>query len=209
MEGLQAAQDGQGPLLQRDYWAVIAGCHVRPSEIIEDIGRRFCEYAPPDLVVFERAGQENNGAAGHGAGGDGSGSRALQVGDELAVRIRMAGEYRVRVVCRQPQSLTLATLAGHPEAGRITFGAYRNQRGEVIFHIRSRARSGSQAHYLGYLVAGEPMQMNTWTDFIKTVALTFGTGPAGAVHAQTRTLPEDEHDDEQALCSPTFLAEGD
>jgi hypothetical protein len=112
----------------------------------------------------------------------------------------------VRVVDRAPQSLTLATLGGHPEAGRITFGAYRNTAGQVIFHIRSRARSSSQQKYLGFMAAGEPMQTNTWTDFVKAVALTFGQGVNGDVHAEAQVIDEEPA---SSVCTPTYRAEGD
>lgn len=193
---LQTAQQGAGPLLQRDYWARIKDARLGPAEIMDDVARRFCAYAPPELVVFDR-GREAE--------------QPLEVGEELEVRIRVAGRCRVRVVCRDRQSLTLATMAGHPEAGRITFGAYRDDEGIVIFHIRSRARASSELRYLGWLVAGEPMQTNTWTDFVKAVAVTFGEGVVGYVHAETTQI-EDEgqgEDDDPVLCSPTFLARGD
>jgi hypothetical protein len=191
---LLTAPAGVGPLLQRDYWAVIAGCRARPSEIVADLCRRFPDYAPPELVVFSRAGD--------------SGGGPLVVGDELEVKIRGAGYSRVRVVSREPQTLTLATLAGHPEAGRITFGGYRNQHGEVVFHIRSRARSSSGIKYFGFLTAGEPMQTSTWADFVEAVALSFGQGVRGAVQAETRVI-QDEAFDPARLCGPTYRAEGD
>jgi hypothetical protein len=190
---LLPAAGGVGPLLQRDYWAVIVNCRARPSEIVDDLCRRFAEYPPADLVTFARCGPT---------------AEPLALGDELEVDIRAAGACRVRVVSRERQSLTLATLTGHPEAGRITFGAYRNQAGEVVFHIRSRARSASGIKYLGFLTAGEPMQTNTWTDFVRTVALSFGTGVRGYVHAETRRI-EDEGEDPDRLCQPTYRAEGD
>ncbi len=115
----------------------------------------------------------------------------------------------MRVVNRDAQSITLATLAGHPEAGRITFGAYRNDYRDVVFHIRSRARSGSRAHYAGFLTAGEAMQTNTWTDFVQAVAYTFGDGIVGFVHAESRRMSErEEPETDETLCAPTFLAEG-
>jgi hypothetical protein len=188
---LLPAHQGVGPLYQRDYWAVIDGCRGRPSDIAEDLARRFWHYPPAELVVFSRP----EGAEG-----------PLRVGDELDVHIRLAGECRVRLVARHPQSLTLATLCGHPEAGRITFGAYRNDAGDVVFHIRSRARSSSQAKYVGFLAAGEPMQTNTWTDFVTAVALTFGRGVKGEVHTRTQVIDDEP---EAASCTPTYLAEGD
>jgi hypothetical protein len=192
---LLRAEAGTGPLLQRDYWAVIKDCRYRPSAIMDLVSRRFPELAPEELCVFGRAGEERWG-------------RPLALGDELTVRIRGAGTFGVRVIHQDAQSLTLGTLEGHPEAGRITFGAYRNGRGDVIFHIRSRARSGSLFHYWGFVAAGEAMQTNTWTEFVLRAAVTAGRGVIGAIHADTTRL-EDEPEGTDAEHDPTFIAAGD
>jgi hypothetical protein len=185
------ATGGAGPLLQRDYWAVVARCRVAPSALLQLVADRFESFSPPELAAFERPGEDCH----------------LELGDELTVRIAGAGLARVRVVHRDAQSITLATLAGHPEAGRITFGAYRNRRGDVMFHIRSRARSGSLLHRAGFVGIGEAMQTNTWTDFVNRVAAVAGDGVVGAVHAETCAC-EDEPED-VARSAPTFLARGD
>lgn len=184
------AERGVGPLLQRDYWAVIDTCRLRPTELVEAVRTRFVDLAPPDIVSFRRS--------------DG-GTEPLRLGDELDVRIRGAGTAQVRVAHATLQTFTLATLEGHPEAGRITFGAYRNERGDVLFHIRSRARSSSRVRRYGFLVAGDPMQTYTWTDFVGTVASTFGQGVVGFIHAETgRVLATSFEGD-----GPTFEATGD
>lgn len=193
LDGLLSAAEGAGPLLQRDYWAVIARCGCSPSELMELVASRFAEFAPEELVVFEPEVERDG---------------PLEPGDELRVNIRGAGTCRVRIIHRDRQSLTLATLPGHPEAGRITFGAYRNERGDVIFHIRSRARSGSRVMYLGFRTGGEVMQTNTWTDFVNAVALTVGEGVIGFLHAET-TVMKDEHESADDVRGPTFLARGD
>lgn len=193
--GLLAAHAGKGTLLQRDYWAVIAGCRESPSGMMDAIASRFPEFAPAEAVAFRRVEALE---------------RPLAPGDELDVVIRWAGACRVRVVNREAQSITLATLRGHPEAGRITFGAYRNDYGDVVFHIRSRARSGSRTHYVGFLAVGEAMQTSTWTDFVQAVAYTFGEGIIGCVHADTRRMRgREEPESDEMLSSPTFRAEGD
>ncbi|QRK05057.1 DUF1990 family protein [Archangium violaceum] len=192
-DGLLSAVDGAGPLLQRDYWALIDHCRCSPSELMELVSARFAEFAPEELVVFTPENERN---------------RLLETGDELRVRIRGAGTFHVRIIHRDRQSLTLATLPGHPEAGRITFGAYRNERGDVIFHIRSRARSGSRVKYLGFRTGGEAMQTNTWADFVNTVALTVGEGVIGFIHAET-TVMKKEHESADDVRGPTFLARGD
>jgi hypothetical protein len=193
LDGLLAAVEGAGPLLQRDYWALIDGCTCSPSELMELVASRFAEFAPEELVVFSREDGRDT---------------PLGQGDELRVNIRGAGTFHVRIIHRDSQSLTMATLPGHPEAGRITFGAYRNARGDVIFHIRSRARSGSRVKYLGFRTGGEAMQTNTWTDFVNTVALTVGEGVIGFIHAET-TVMEKEHESTDDVQGPTFLARGD
>jgi hypothetical protein len=197
LDDLQPPSSGAGPLIQRDYWAVIDGCRYKPSEVIRIVAARFPEFPPGEVVVFER--DADGGPAG-----------TLERGDELDIRIRLAGHARVRVVHTAPCSLTLATLTGHPEAGRITFGAYRNTDGDVVFHIRSRASSGSLFHRLGFLIGGDPMQTMTWTDFVNNVAVTCGNGVAGDVNVESRPLGTDDLEPgDTAMDCPTFVAEGD
>lgn len=184
-----SASDGAGPLLQRDYWAVLRGCALSAPELATLVRERFLEFPPEELVVFRRTD-------GH--------EGPLEVGDALEVDISMAGTTAVRVVHTDANSLTLATVKGHPEAGRITFGAYPNDAGELVFHIRSRARSSSLAHLAGFLAAGEAMQTNTWTDFIDRLAHRAGEGIRGAIHAETEEVRDEESDEE----GPTFIARG-
>ena len=183
------ASRGVGPLLQRDYWAVFADCALKPSEVMTHVKSHFCELPPAALVAFDAPAGLTRDA-------------------ELDIRIVPAQSCRVRVMHEDAQSVTLGTLEGHPEAGRITFGAYRNSAGDVIFHIRSRARSATTAKRVGFLAIGDAMQTNTWTDFINNTAAAIGARVPDAIRAGTREveeLPEDDH----PLRSPTFLAIGD
>jgi hypothetical protein len=185
------ASEGAGPLLQRDYWAVLGACRLTAPEVAAFVRERFVEFPPEELVVFTRPGGDEG---------------PLQVGDVLAVDIRRVCDTAVRVVHADDHSVTLGTVEGHPEAGRITFGAYPNARGDVVFHIRSRARAGSRKHFLGWRTAGEPMQTNTWTDFIDRLAHAVGEGVVGAIHAETREVDDEEAD--RAMDAPTFSARG-
>lgn len=190
IRGLILASEGAGPLLQRDYWGVIENSQETPEGLGTILAEDFCRFAPEDLVKFARV--------------DGK-EEPLEPGVELNVQIRLAGECGVRVIHRDAQSITLATLEGHPEAGKITFGAYLNDHDDVIFHIRSRARSSSKTRYAGFLAIGEPMQTNTWTDFVDSVAHDVGDGIIGSIHAETTEI-DDEPDDPERVCSPTFKA---
>src|SRR5579884_2932781 len=52
--GLLAARAGKGPLVQRDYWAVIARCRESPSRVVDAIASHFPEFAGSDMVAFRR-----------------------------------------------------------------------------------------------------------------------------------------------------------
>jgi hypothetical protein len=183
------ASEGAGPLFQRDYWAVLDGCALKPSEVMAHVKAHFCELPPRALVEF---------AAGAG----------LDLEAELDIRIKPAQACKVRVIHSDAQSLTLGTLKGHPEAGRITFGAYRNPAGDVVFHIRSRARSSNTGTFFGFMAIGEAMQTNTWTDFITNTAAAVGVRVRDAIHADTIAVDEGP-DDGAPLNRPTFAAVGD
>ncbi|MET0792169.1 MAG: DUF1990 family protein [Polyangiaceae bacterium] len=186
---IRAAEAGVGDLLQRDYWAAIEDCRVPPAALMAALRQQFCEFPPAELVRFQRSGECG---------------QPLALGDELDIEIRMAGPCRVRVTDCDEHSMTLGTLYGHPEAGRITFGCYRHETGDVIFHIRSRSRSGDLKSAAGFFAIGEAMQTNTWTDFVRTVAVTYGEGILGELHAKTSIVEATDAD--AHVCEPTFRA---
>ena len=194
LEHLAFASGGAGPLLQRDYWAVISHSRLSPSEVMALVSQRFAEFAPEELVRFQREQAK---------------TPAIEKGEELDIHIVGAGDCRVRVTHKEPQSFTLSTLEGHPEAGRITFGAYRNKRGDVIFHIRSRARQRSKLLYAAFRLMGDAMQHNTWADFVNRVAINAGDGVIGGIQTETTTLRQVEEEPAEAVMTPTFLAQGD
>ena len=149
----------------------------------------FCSLPPAALITF-------------------TAPQGLTRDATIDIAIKPGQQCGVRVIHESPQSVTLATLAGHPEAGRITFGCYRNAAGEVIFHIRSRARSTTAVKRLGFLAIGDAMQTNTWADFIRNTAAAVSASIAGGIHAETQEVEELPEDDEP-MHAPTFLAVGD
>ena len=162
---------------------------MKPSELIAHVKANFCKLPPASLVSFDAPA-------------------GLAKDADLDIVITPGQRCAVRVIHDDAQSITLGTLTGHPEAGRITFGAYRNPAGDVIFHIRSRARSTTPMKRIGFLALGDAMQTNTWTDFIKNTAASAGASINGVIHADTDAVDELPEDDEP-LQSPTFLAVGD
>lgn len=186
------AARGYGPLLQRDHWARIADCEYRPSEFGTLLACRFWDFVPPGLARFRRLDASRG---------------PLQLGDDVAVDIRFAGKFKVRVIHRNSNSLTFTTLQGHPEAGRITFGGYRHDDGDVIFHVRSRARASKRLYYMTFLALGSSMQSNTWSGLVERVASATGRGVRGFIYEETNKCDDDEDDDR--CVGPTFIARGD
>ena len=186
---LLPATQGAGPLLQRDYWAILGDCSLSPSAVIDRVKQDFCSLPPTSLVHFDAPA-------------------GISLNALIDIVIAPRQRCGVQVIHEDRQSLTFGTIAGHPEAGRITFGAYRNPKGEVIFHIRSRARSTTAAKRLGFLAIGDAMQTNTWTDFIRNTAALVNASVSGAIHADTIEV-EETADDDEPLHAPTFVAAGD
>ena len=186
------AAAGCGPLFQRDYCGVIEGSEWTPETLGEEVRTHFVDFAPAETAAFQRP--------------DGEGA-PLKVGDELEIRISGVLPCKVRVVHADERSLTLRTLDGHPEAGRITFGAGRDGQGRLTFRIRSRARAGGLLHYLGFLLMGRVMQGRCWIRFIGCVADASGGRLFGPIRVTTERV-----DEEPADCSapdlPTFCCDG-
>ncbi|MDG3005055.1 DUF1990 family protein [Paludisphaera mucosa] len=164
------AATGTGPLLQRDYIGAIEGGPCSPEDLAKLVRTHFTEFGPPETAAFQRRGEEH---------------KPLEVGDELSIRLAGIMPCGVRVVQVDPLCLTLRTLCGHPEAGRISFKAGRDDQGRVTLHIRSRARSGGLIHYIGFLVLGRTMQARCWIRFIGRVAEVCGGRLDGPVRVST------------------------
>jgi hypothetical protein len=189
---VQNAAQGAGPLLQRDYWAVIDDSKMTPAEIVELVRTHFSTFAPKGMAAFTVCGDTSE----------------LAVDREMDIEIPMAGACRVRAVHMDDNSLTLRTLEGHPEAGRITFGAEYDHQGRVVFRIRSRARAGSVFHLLGYNLVGQTMQTSVWLTFVERVAAACNGTLFGDVQQETEEVSEGLADQGE-LDTPTFVAHRD
>ncbi|MDQ3814869.1 MAG: DUF1990 domain-containing protein [Armatimonadota bacterium] len=183
-----AASQGTGPLLQRDYRAAIADSACTPEQIMDKVRTEFPQFSPSELADFSCA----NAAA------------PLDLGHEMEINIRMSGYCHVRVVHVDERSFTLRTLDGHPEAGRITFGAYCDEEGRLIFRIRSRARASTTKNYLGYEFLGKGLQARVWTTFIRRVAEACGGRIEGKVRTRRREVTATLADQGE-MDTPTFV----
>jgi hypothetical protein len=179
------ASQGAGPLLQRDYWAVLTGSACSPEEIVAMLALRFPDFANPVIAAFSFVPPP-----------------PLEVGREMKIVIQGYGECHVRVAHKDERSITLRTLEDHFEAGRITFGAWR-ENGETVFKVRSRARTRSKPHSWGFAAGGHRVQKQLWLEFVKNVAKNCGVEDA-EVQEETEEVASTLADLGE-LDTPTFL----
>ena len=180
------ASQGAGPLLQRDYWAVLTGSKCPPEDILRSVAKRFPDFANPLIAAFSFVQPP-----------------PLEVGHEMKIVIQGYGECHVRVAHKDEHSITLRTLEDHFEAGRITFGAWR-ENGETVFKIRSRARTRSKPHSWGFAAGGHRMQKELWLEFVGNVAKSCGL-EAIEVQEETEEVASTLADLGE-LDTPTFIA---
>jgi hypothetical protein len=188
-EPVQVATEGAGPLWQRDYTGVIVDTPYAPEEVLKLLLRDFPSFSPDAGAKFHRLGDPE---------------KPLVVDEEMTIDLRGYGKCVVRVVKIDDRSITLRTLEGHLEAGRITFGAFHDERSRLVFRIRSRARIGGPLRYLGYRLFGMPIQTAIWVEFVQRVAAATGGRLEGEVvveNRKVRELPSDRGEQDAATFS--------
>jgi Domain of unknown function (DUF1990) len=184
------AHEGVGPLLQRDYWAVIASSRLSPEQVMALVTADFGRFSPEGVACFTRPDRR---------------SGPLAPGDLLHVDIKGAGCCDVRIVDVDERSLTMRTVEGHPEAGRITFASWRNDDGHLVFRIRSRARAADLMRYVGFVLFGRAVQTQCWVGFIERVAEVADGNIVGEVQQETQEVT-DSLADLGGLDTPTVAA---
>ena len=181
------ATEGFGPLLEREYVAEVVEARKSAEEVGRMLRERFPEFAPTETAVFECSGD----------------SPLLEVGDEMEINITLRGRCRVRIVHHDERSLTLRTLKGHPEAGRITFGADCGDDGRLTLKILSRTRASGIGNFVGYLLLGKQLQSRCWIKFLDRLATATGGRVEGRIRVRTRPVPEVPAD-RKGVDEPTF-----
>jgi Uncharacterized protein conserved in bacteria len=182
------AGEGAGPLLQRDYTGVIVGSTWSPVRIMHMVRSDIERFSAPELATFIRPPHD---------------SAPLEIGDSIEVHIKGAGESHVRTVHSDERSLTLRTMDDHPEAGRITFGSWRDQDDNLVFQIRSRARQSNRFWLAGFLLGGKALQTKIWETFIERVAEAAGGRLKDGVEVKTKEVT-DTAADKGEVDSPTL-----
>ncbi|MBA8824170.1 hypothetical protein FHX42_001499 [Saccharopolyspora lacisalsi] len=157
--GIQAPQEGSGPVFHRRYGVRIHSSQMGPERLIERVRADPNEAVPREVAVFDRR----------------DGRSGLRVGDELVVRMPGPWDGPVRVLDVGDTSFRLVTLREHLEAGQIEFRAY-SAGDALVFEIESWARSGDWVVNLLYdgVELFKEMQTYLWAHYCANVCALSG-----------------------------------
>ncbi|MDF1555802.1 MAG: STAS domain-containing protein [Deferrisomatales bacterium] len=155
--------DGFGELWHKVYQLRLGGIETTPQEAARYLHTHLSELWPAGnrlrLVGADR--ELVPGAIGH-------------------ILLRLPGgaplSTGVRVLHRCPTSLTLGTLAGHMEAGWITFAAH-DAAGTTVVRVESTARTGDPLYELGFKLFGHGQQEGFWKHTLTALAQHLGVAP--------------------------------
>lgn len=177
----QAATDGTGPLVHRCYEIELPDRAVTSDIVLRLMQLHLTELAPAALANFEKS--------------EGT-TEVFRVGDEYEITMLGPWNGAVRVAEMTKQGFTLVTLAGHPEAGHITFSVddHSGSFGTLRVRIESWARSRDSlvAAAYGTLGFGKQVQTEVWITFLQRLATLAGVNNRPEVRITTESLAEGE-----------------
>ncbi|MES3034339.1 MAG: DUF1990 family protein [Gemmatimonadota bacterium] len=175
----QPASEGSGALVHRRYEIELPDRAVTRDIVLRLMQLHLTELAPAALANFEKS-----------EGTD----EVFRIGDEYEITMLGPWNGRVRVAEMTRDSFTLVTLAGHPEAGHITFSVQEDARshGNLLVRIESWARSRDAlvAAAYGALRIGRQVQTEVWITFLQRLAVLAGVQTRPEVSITTESLPE-------------------
>ena len=165
--------EGTGHLVRRRFWARLEGVTRYPKELFDEFRYRFFELAPEATLRAAGEPVEEN---------------RLELGSTLTLDLPLRGHVQVRVVEVTNNSMTLATLAGHPLAGVNTFRFEGIPGHDLRFEVETCDRSATPIDALAMRTLGLLMKRWTWNAFVERTAQAFGSPPPIEVQTEEETL---------------------
>jgi len=175
----QLLTDGHGPLYVRSYQVDIAHPTLSREALMQHLTEDLNRCTPQEMAHFTKTKGEPD---------------RMAVGDEYFIYIAGPWNGPVRVINVTPTSFAFVTLAGHLEAGEITFSVLEHpERQDTIrFRIQSWARSSNRVTDLFYRVLGisQFAQTTMWVTFCKQVVAESGGERLGKIQVTTHKVDE-------------------
>ncbi|HSJ07753.1 MAG TPA: NAD-dependent epimerase/dehydratase family protein [Longimicrobiales bacterium] len=169
----QTPDEGVGRLQRRRFRIAIHGAGLDAEALCTDFRENFAE-----IVAFDAAAEP--GAA-----------TRLDEGSTLTLDLPARGHVQVRVEDASPESVTLATLEGHPLAGIVRF-SFDDMDDTVRFTINVVERPASRIDQVAMALGGSAAQKRTWIATAEAVCKRTGGHAPDGVAEESWSLGDDE-----------------
>ncbi|HSJ23573.1 MAG TPA: NAD-dependent epimerase/dehydratase family protein [Longimicrobiales bacterium] len=177
----QTPDEGVGRLQRRRFRVDIAGSRFDARALFEELRRDFADIAP-----FEAAAEPGSPVS-------------LEPDATLTLELPARGHVQVRVVDMTDQSVTLATLEGHPLAGVVRFrfddveaDTPDNIRSDVVrFTIDVVERPASRVDQISMALVGSAAQKRTWQQTAENVVERSGGSSDEGVQEESWSLDDE------------------
>jgi nucleoside-diphosphate-sugar epimerase len=166
-------EHGVGSMERKRFWADIGDGKITSTELI----RLFREHVPEIMPIEFAAEPQVPTEADKGA--------------TLTGAIPARGNIQVRVEQETPESITFATVEGHPLAGIVTFRSETLPEG-LRFMVEVHARAANIFDWFALRTIGSPMQKQNWKQVVERVIELTGGQAIKGVQATSEKLTEEE-----------------
>ncbi|HEX7860444.1 MAG TPA: complex I NDUFA9 subunit family protein [Verrucomicrobiae bacterium] len=166
-------EHGVGAMERKRFWADI----VAPDLTTTELMRLFRDHVT-EIMPIEFAAEPNVPTEAH-------------KGETLTGAIPGRGNIQVRVEEETSESVTFATVEGHPLAGIVTFRSDATP-GGLRFLIEVHARAANIFDWIALRTVGSPMQNQNWKQVVERVITLSGGVPANGVESTAEKLSNDE-----------------
>jgi nucleoside-diphosphate-sugar epimerase len=172
----QTPGEGVGKLQRQRYRVEIVGPQVTADTLLERFRERLDDFVPFDAEAEPASDSQ------------------LVVGNTISLALPPRGHAQVRVEDIDDDTITLATLAGHPLAGVIRFRFRDVEPDRLHFTIDIAERPASRLDQIGMALLGRGAQRQAWTQTAERVIAAAGGQAPDGVQRDTWELDEDAAD---------------
>ena len=166
-------EEGVGTMERKRFWADISGTPMSTAELMRIFREHVTEIMPIEFAAEPEVPTE------------------AQKGATLTGSIPGRGNIQVRVEEQTPDSITLATIQGHPLAGIVTFKSEQLENG-VRFMVEVHARASNIFDWIALRTVGSAMQNQNWKQVVERVTTLSGGVAVNGVETSSEKLDEDE-----------------
>ncbi|MGC8603655.1 MAG: hypothetical protein ACP5VS_08215, partial [Desulfomonilaceae bacterium] len=152
--------NGFGQLWEKTYRLHIDDPSICPEQILDDLKKNFPSFQPPFNHFYPSSG-------------------GIKPGEIVLIDSITPGgpvSTGVMILYADELSFTFCTPQGHPEAGWVTFSAFKSD-GKTTVQIYGLTRSNDPIFETAFRLVGSKIQIKIWTHVLTSLAAYLGVPP--------------------------------